>query len=95
LHQGREPHPPGRTYVACTRGRRTNEANWVKLQIAIFTGEAVTFSLVDTGGNTVMIDDCVVADPPQYGYVKALLSPLDLGNGRHVDCAEGFEDNTP
>jgi len=63
--------------------------------MAIFTGEAVTFSLVDTGGNTVMIDDCVVADPRQYGYVKALLSPLDLGNGRHVDCAEGFEDNTP
>lgn len=42
-----------------------------------------------------MTDDCVVADPEQFDDVKALLSPLDLGNGRHVDCAEGFVDDTP
>jgi hypothetical protein len=76
-------------------GDSTNDANWVKLQLPIFSGDAVTFGLVNSAGVSVMTDSCVVADPSQYGHVKALLSPLDLGGGRHVDCAEGFVDNTP
>ena len=77
-------------------GDSLDETNWVKLKLVIYSGDAVTFGLVNSAGVSIMIDYCVVADPGEYGYVKALLSPLDVyGPGRHLDCAEGFVDNTP
>ena len=77
-------------------GDSTNEANWVKLHVPLVRDDVVSFKLLNSGGAQVMVTSCIVGDIQQFGYLKALLSPVDLdGHGRHVDCAEGFVDNTP
>ena len=77
-------------------GDSTDENNWVKLHIPLVHNDVVVFKLLNSNGAQVVATSCSVDDVKQFGYLKALLSPLDLdGHGRHVDCAEGFIDNTP
>ncbi len=77
-------------------GDSTNEANWVKLHVPLVRNDMVVFKLLNSGGGQILVTSCIVGDIQQFGYLKALLSPLEVwGPGQHVDCAEGFVDNTP
>ena len=77
-------------------GDSLDENNWVKLHVPLVRNDVVVFKLLNSSGVQVVVTSCSVGDIERFGYLKALLSPLDLdGHGRHVDCAEGFVDNTP
>ena len=75
-------------------GDATNPSNWVIVHIPVRHGDLVEFALETASGAEVVKGTCGF-DAPAPDYARAILTPLDLGAGRHLDCGEGFFPDNP
>ncbi|HZJ55166.1 MAG TPA: hypothetical protein VFD38_13585 [Myxococcaceae bacterium] len=76
-------------------GESTNPDNWVKLHLPLIHGDLVEFALETSTGAVEVSDTCTFDQPAAGNYARAIITPLDLGGGRHLDCAEGFASDEP
>jgi len=68
-------------------GDSTNPANWAVFHLGLIHADVVEFALE---GGTPVSGTCIFDQPASGGYARVILTPLDLGGGRHLDCGEGF-----
>jgi hypothetical protein len=68
-------------------GDSTNPANWAIFHLSLLHADVVEFALE---GGTPVSGTCIFDQPASGGYARVIMTPLDLGGGRHLDCGEGF-----
>ena len=71
-------------------GNATDPNNWVIVHMPVRHGDLVEFALENSSGAVVVSGTCGFDQPAPGDYVRAIITPLDLGGGRHLDCGEGF-----
>jgi hypothetical protein len=78
-------------------GDATDPNNWVIVHMPVRHGDLVEFALErgsDAGVVEVVKGTCGF-DQPEPDHARAIITPLDLGAGRHLDCGEGFFPDNP